>query len=117
MRSAARTSSFIAATLESQRYWTLFAALRRSEQCAATMTLALGRADFPHPTWSRLAATKSTSCITCRSLTSTRMPRDSQLSSSVTLRRRASKDRAEPFLSIPGVLDRGGSNCQLQLPH
>jgi hypothetical protein len=50
MRSADRTSSFIAATLESQRYWTLFAALRRSERCAGIMTQTLGRADFPHPT-------------------------------------------------------------------
>ena len=116
MRSAARTSSFIAATLEIQRYWTLFAASHRSEQCVATMTLALGRADFPHPTWSKLVATKSTSCITCRSLTSTRMPRDSQLSSSAILTSRSSKDGAKLFLSILGVLDRGGSNFRLQLP-
>jgi hypothetical protein len=49
-------------------------------------------------------------------LTSTRMPRDSQLSSSAILTSRASKDGVGRFLSIPGVLDCGGSNCQLQLP-
>jgi len=116
MRFATLTSSFIAVTSESQRYWIFFAASRRSERCAATMTQALGHADFPHPTWSKLPDTKSTYCITCRSLTSTQMPRDSQLSSSAILTSRASKERAGLFLSIPGVLDRGGSNFQPRLP-